>query len=151
MLPRGSSQKQQHPTRKTTTRKTTANAHKMSAAAAIDAHISNSMKGITARDKELLIRNTYGAQIYNDWMSWRFATEFRTRRSSIEAARESRPASLQRKVGKGSGPEATDIEITESVLEYFMGELPDPTKMFRAPEGSDSQETSVRPSREPES
>ncbi|KAI7228189.1 hypothetical protein KC330_g8020 [Hortaea werneckii] len=144
VLPRNSSQQQQPAD------KTLARAIRMSAAAALDAHVTNAMEGITARDKEILIRNTYGAEMYGDWMSWRFATELRTRRPSIEAARGSRSAKFEagRGGGSGSGSGASDIQITESVLDYFLGELPDPTNIFRAPKRSESQETSLHPSRE---
>lgn len=143
VLPRNSSQQQQP------AEKTLARAIRMSAAAALDAHITNAMEGITARDKEILIRNTYGAQMYSDWMSWRFATELRTRRPSIEAARGSRSAKFEagRGGGSGSGSAASDIQITESVLDYFLGELPDPTNILKAPKRSESQETSLHHSR----
>ena len=144
VLPRNSSQQQQP------VDKTLARAIRMSAAAALDAHITNAMKGITAGDKEILIRNTYGAQMYSDWMSWRFATELRTRRPSIEAARRGRSAKFEagRGEGSGSGSEVSDIQVTESVLGYFLGELPDPANIFKAPKRSESQETSLHLSRE---
>ncbi|KAI7537627.1 hypothetical protein KC331_g10827 [Hortaea werneckii] len=144
VLPRNSPQQQQPAD------KTLAKAIRMSAAAALDAHVTNAMKGITARDKEILIRNTYGAEMYSDWMSWRFATELRTRRPSIEAARKSRSAEFEagRGGGSGSGSGASDIQITKSALDYFLGELPDPTNIFRAPKRSQSQEKSLHSSRE---
>ncbi|KAI7083336.1 hypothetical protein KC356_g7666 [Hortaea werneckii] len=139
VLPRTSSQQHQPAD------KTLAKAIRMATAAALDAHITNAMKGITARDKEILIRNTYGGQMYSDWMSWCVATELRTRRPSIEAAKGSRPAKLEMGMGggDGSGSEASDIKITESVLDYFLGELPDPTTIAKAIRRSESQETSV--------
>ncbi|KAI7158822.1 hypothetical protein KC349_g4623 [Hortaea werneckii] len=144
VLPRNSPQQQQPAD------KTLAKAIRMSAAAALDAHVTNAMEGITARDKEILIRNTYGAEMYSDWMSWRFATELRTRRPSIEAARKSRSAEFEAGRGGGSGSSsgASDIQITKSVLDYFLGELPDPTNIFRAPKRSESQETSLHSCRE---
>ncbi|KAI6867934.1 hypothetical protein KC338_g4213 [Hortaea werneckii] len=145
--PRNSSQQQQQqqqPAEKTLTK-----AIRMSAAAALDAHITHAMNGITARDKEILIKNTYGAQMYSDWMSWRFATELRTRRPSIEAARGSRSAEFEAGRGgeSGSGSEPSYIPITASFLDYFLGELPDPTNIAKAMIRSELQETNVHVSR----
>ncbi|KAI7284108.1 hypothetical protein KC343_g1108 [Hortaea werneckii] len=148
VLPRKSSQQQQQqqqPAEKALTK-----AIGMSAAAALDAHITHAMKGITARDKEILIKNTYGAQMYSDWMSWRFVTELRTRRPSIEAARGNRSAEFEagRGGGSGSGSEASYIPVTASFLDHFLGELPDPTNIAKAMKRSELQETNVHLSRE---
>ncbi|KAI7286270.1 hypothetical protein KC345_g1225 [Hortaea werneckii] len=147
VLPRNSSQQQQQ---QQPAEKTLPKAIRMSAAAALDAQITHAMKGITARDKEILIKNTYGAQMYSDWMSWRFATELRTRRPSIEAATGSRAAEFEagRGGGSGSGSETSYIPITEGFLDYFLGGLPDPTNIAKAIKRSESQETNVHLSRE---
>ncbi|KAI6824666.1 hypothetical protein KC332_g13913 [Hortaea werneckii] len=145
VLPRNSSQQQQQQQQQQQpAAKTLPKAIRMSAAAALDAHITHAMKGITARDKEILIKNTYGAQMYSDWMSWRFATELRTRRPSIEAARGSRSTEFEvGRGGSGSGSEASYIPITASFLDYFLGGLPDPTNIARAITRSESQEANV--------